>query len=99
MFKLCKDLQKRLEPQSTLHKERNLAELKLLVGKVEDLVSRVPSGVNEVKFHLELAIKGIVKEAPPPKPAPKPELNMDDETMLSKEELQAEAYEHYEYDY
>ncbi|KAH6917673.1 hypothetical protein BKA70DRAFT_1178689 [Coprinopsis sp. MPI-PUGE-AT-0042] len=99
MFKICKDLHKRLEPQSALHKDRNLSELKLLVGKVEDLVSRISTGVGEVRFHLELAIKGIIKEAPPPKPAPKPELNMDDEVMLTKEELQADAYEHYEYDY
>ncbi|KAH6876648.1 hypothetical protein BKA70DRAFT_1576722 [Coprinopsis sp. MPI-PUGE-AT-0042] len=98
-FKLCKDLHKRLEPHSTLHKDRNLSELKSLVGKVEDLWSRVATGVGEVRFHLELAIKGIVKEAPPPKPAPKPELNMDDEVMLTKAELQAKAYEHCEHDY
>ncbi|KAH6917671.1 hypothetical protein BKA70DRAFT_1139349 [Coprinopsis sp. MPI-PUGE-AT-0042] len=99
IFKLCKDIHKRLEPQSTLHEDRDLSELKLLVGKVEDLFSRVSTGLGEARFHLELAIKGIVKEPPHPKPAPKPELNMDDEVMLTKEELQAEAYEHYEYDY
>ena len=92
MFKVCNDVHKRLEPKSTLHKDRNLTELKALVTKVEDLVSRVPIGMAEIKTHLDLAIKGIIKEAPRPKPVPKPELNMDDEMMLSKEELQAEAY-------
>lgn len=78
-FKMSKSLHKQLEPSSELHKKRDIDELKRLVGEVEELVKRVPPTANlDVQSNLELAIKGIVKEAPPPKTTPKPELNVED---------------------
>ncbi|KAG2023736.1 hypothetical protein CC2G_001355 [Coprinopsis cinerea AmutBmut pab1-1] len=93
MFKLSRELHKQLEPQSSLHKRRDVEELKRLVGQVEELVNRVPQAVGEVRLHLELAIKGIVKEKPPPKPVEKPELNIDEEDgYVDEAERFEEAY-------
>lgn len=76
---MSKSLQKQLEPSSDLHKKRDIEELKKLVGEVEELVKRVPQSANlDVQSNLELAIKGIVKQPPPPKSPPKPELNVED---------------------
>lgn len=76
---MAKSLHKQLEPTAELHKKRDIEELKRLVGEVEELVKRVPPTANlDVQFNLELAIKGIVKEPPPPKSPPKPELNVED---------------------
>lgn len=53
-----------------------------MVGQVEELVNRAHStAVADVRYHLELSIKGIVTEKPIPKPAEKPDLNMDDDEM------------------
>ncbi|KAF6765917.1 hypothetical protein DFP72DRAFT_996790 [Ephemerocybe angulata] len=79
IFKSSKSLHKALEPSSKLHKQRDIEQLKKLVGEVEALVKRVPPGSGlDVQFNLDMAIKGIVTEKKVPEPEPKPELNVDD---------------------
>ena len=78
-FKLSKAILKQLGPSSELHRKRNVEELKLIVRQAEELVNRLPSGVSlDVQFNLDLAIKGIVTEPKVVKPAPKPDLNVED---------------------
>jgi hypothetical protein len=78
-FKLSKAILKQLGPSSELHRKRDIEELKLIVGQVEGLVNRLPPGANlDVQFNLDLAIKGIVTEPKVLKPAPKPDLNVED---------------------
>lgn len=79
VLKSSANIRKQLDPSSLFHKERNVEKLKLLVGEVQELLDRVPSGHGlDVKLHLDIAIKGIVTEKKVPKPSPKPELNVDD---------------------
>ncbi|TEB34927.1 hypothetical protein FA13DRAFT_1707130 [Coprinellus micaceus] len=79
VLKSSANIRKQLDPSSSFHKERNVEKLKLLVGGVQELLDRVPSGHGlDVKLHLDIAIKGIVTEKKVPKPSPKPELNVDD---------------------
>ena len=76
---MSKAILKQLAPTSELHRKRDIEELKLIVGQVEGLVNRLPPGANlDVQFNLDLAIKGIVTEPKVLKPAPKPDLNVED---------------------
>ncbi|TFK22057.1 hypothetical protein FA15DRAFT_706711 [Coprinopsis marcescibilis] len=81
IFKLGKDLHKRLEPHSDLHKCRDLDGLKTAVIEVEELGKRVPSGVSEIGLHLDLSIKAIVKEKPPTKAPVQPDLNVEEDIV------------------
>ena len=81
MVKASKTLYRQLQPESPLHKNKDLEKLKQLVGDVEKLVKSASLGVgmSEVQFHLDLAIKAIGKEKPAPAPSPKPELNLGED--------------------
>ncbi|TFK22063.1 hypothetical protein FA15DRAFT_623047 [Coprinopsis marcescibilis] len=95
IFKLGKDLHKRLEPHSDLHKCRDLDGLKTAVIEVEELVKRVPSGVSEIRLHLDLSIKAIVKEKPPTKAPVKPDLNVD-EDIVDDDDQEVDDYHVYD---
>ncbi|KAJ2926880.1 hypothetical protein H1R20_g10209, partial [Candolleomyces eurysporus] len=82
ILKGCKNLGSRLDPSSEVHKKRDIEGLKQLVREVEELVNRVPLGTSlNIHTHLQLAIKGILREPKPIKAKPKPELNVEDDLV------------------
>lgn len=79
MIKEIVKLQKALNPQSQLHRKRDIEELKKLVLQVEELIYRIaPSVANEVEEDMQRAIKGIVTVRKQ-KPEVKPPLQTDDD--------------------
>jgi len=80
IFRDAQRLYKALQPQSELHRRRDLNELKARVLEVEMLLGRVPPGAcRDVREDLDLALKAIVAVKQPLKAKPKPELCMDDD--------------------
>lgn len=80
IFRDAQRLYKALQPQSELHRRRDLTELKTRVLEVEMLHGRVPPGAcRDVREDLDLALKAIVAVKQPIKAKPKPELCMDDD--------------------
>jgi hypothetical protein len=76
-LKDAKRLQKILEPQSELHRKRDLEQLKRYVLEIEKLLGRTPV-LGEVNGDLKLALRGIVEVRKPPKPKLKPVVQLDD---------------------
>ena len=61
MMKEITKLQKALNPQSQLHRKRDIEELKKVVLQVEEMIYRIaPTVAHEVEEDMQRAIKGIV---------------------------------------
>jgi hypothetical protein len=81
LLKDARRLRAALQPQSELHRKRDLEKLKTHVLEVEKLLGQVqPESTREVEEDLEIALKGIVKVRKLPKAKPKPDIPpVDDE--------------------
>ncbi|RXW16510.1 hypothetical protein EST38_g9345 [Candolleomyces aberdarensis] len=65
ILKESRKLGSRLDPSSEVHRKRDVEGLKQLAREVEQLVNRVPSGAGlDVRFNLQLAMKGISNAGP-----------------------------------
>ncbi|CAA7264670.1 unnamed protein product [Cyclocybe aegerita] len=80
MINQIRDLRKALNPESQLHRKRDVEELKRLVRAVETFISNAASNVaRDVEEDMARGIKGIVTVRAAPKPKPKPTLRIDDD--------------------
>jgi len=76
--KELKDLREHLKPQSELHRQRDIQELKRYTIQIQAIVGRLPTdGHRHLQDDLRIAVKGIVEERKPKKKE-KPELCVDD---------------------
>ena len=79
MIKEITKLQKALNPQSQLHRKRDIEELKKVVLQVEEMIYRIaPTVAHEVEEDMQRAIKGIVTVRKQ-KSEVKPPLHIDDD--------------------
>ena len=72
-------LRKALEPKADVHRRRDLEELKAHVEQVQALVQRLPPGnPHDLRFDLNLGVKGIIQTSQPRKKS-KPDLSVEDD--------------------
>lgn len=70
-------LQEALGPQSVIHKDRDVAKLRAHVKSAEILIRSLPCAPG-LQEDINIAVKGIIKQAPQTKKK-RPELNMEDD--------------------
>ncbi|TFK51882.1 hypothetical protein OE88DRAFT_1699141 [Heliocybe sulcata] len=91
VFKRVVELQKLLQPKSSLHAAadvsklvKHVSDIKTILGYIRD--ERMPGGgIESCEKDARLAYKGIVQPKAPPKRKPLPELVMDDEYGFAEE--------------
>ncbi|KAJ3514932.1 hypothetical protein NLJ89_g2078 [Agrocybe chaxingu] len=89
MIDEIRDLRRALNPESQLHRKRDVEELKRLVRAVEAFISNIaPSVARDVEEDMARGMKGIVAVRTAPKPKHRPALRIDDEADYHDEDYE-----------